>query len=76
MAGGRKPAAVGYSSTLFTMPSGVASPMQPPCTPLELPASTTVRSKEEEAGGDHRPQTQRQGFDLLAAVHRDPLLRC
>lgn len=33
MAGGRKAAAVGYSSTLFTMPSGVAGPVRPPCTP-------------------------------------------
>ncbi len=68
MAGGRKAAAVGYGSTLFTMPSGVAGPMRPPCTPFAPPASTTAGSKEEEAGGDHGPQTRRQGFDLLAAV--------
>lgn len=76
MASGTKAAAVGCGSTLFTMPSGVASPTRPPCSPLAPPASTIVRSKEEEAGGDRRPQTRRQGFDLLAAVRRDPLLRC
>lgn len=68
MAGGRKAAAVGYGSTLFTMPSGVAGPMRPPCTPLAAPAFTTAGSKEEEAGGNHRPQSRRQDFDLLAAV--------
>lgn len=68
MAGGRKAAAVGYGSTLFTMPSGVAGPARPPSIPLAPPASTMVRSKEEEAGNDHRHQTRRQGFDLLAAV--------
>lgn len=46
MADGRKAAAVGYGSTLFTMPGGVAGPMRPPCATLALPASTTVRSKE------------------------------
>lgn len=68
MAGGGKAAAVGYGSTLFTMPSGVSGPMQPPRTHLAPPASTTRRSKEEEAGSDHRPRTRRQGFDLLATV--------
>lgn len=68
MASGGKAAAVGYGSTLFTMSSGVAGPMQPPRNPLAPPASTTRRSKEEEAGSDHTPRTRRQGFDLLAAV--------
>lgn len=68
MASGGKAAAVGYGSALFTTPSGVASPARPPCPPHAPLASTTVRSNEEEAGGDYRPQTQRQGFDLFAPV--------
>lgn len=39
-----------------------------PALLLTPPTSTTVRSKEEEAGGDHGPQTRRQGFDLIAAA--------
>lgn len=58
------------------MPSSEAGPMRPPCATLASPASAIVRSKEEEAGGDHRPQTWRQDFDLLAAVYRDPVLYC
>jgi len=54
MARGRAAAAVGYGSTLFTMPSGVACPRRPPCSPLAPPVSAAVTSKEEGAGGDHR----------------------
>lgn len=38
MAGGRKVSAMGYGSTLFTMPSGVAGPVRPPSSPLAPPA--------------------------------------
>lgn len=59
-----KAAAVGYGSTLFTMPSGVAGPVRPHA----LSASTVARSNKEEAGGDRGPHTRCQGFDLFAAV--------
>lgn len=41
-------AAVGYGSTLFTMPGGVARPGQPPCSPLTPPASATVRDQKRK----------------------------
>lgn len=42
---------------------------------LTLPASPALRSKEEKAAGDHRPQTWCQGFDALASVQRDSSVR-
>lgn len=41
MASRRKGAAVGYGSALFTMPSGVARPRRPPCTPRTAHFSST-----------------------------------
>lgn len=42
---------------------------------LTLPASPALRSKQEKAAGDHRPQTWCQGFDALASVQRDSSVR-
>lgn len=64
---------VGYGSALFTMPSGVARPRRPPRTP-HTARTPALRSKEEKAAGDHRPQTWCQGFDALASVQKDTVL--
>lgn len=66
MGSGGKAAAVGYGSTLFTMPSGVAGPM--PSFSIALFYIQQEDQKRNSLGATIGLRPGRQRFDLVAAL--------